>query len=68
MKILKNIINFIMITINIVLYIISAFTSNKIYFTIFTIVIISLLLWNTYKKIKYLNNLSSKISKLLRYI
>ena len=35
MKILKNIINFIMITINIVLYIISAFTSNKIYFTIF---------------------------------
>ena len=68
MKILKNIINFIMIAVNIVLYIISAFTGNKIYFTVFTIVIISLLLWNTYKKIKYLNDLSSKISKLLRYI
>ena len=68
MKILKNIINFIMIAINIVLYIISAFTGNKIYFTVFTIVIISLLLWNTYKKIKYLNYLSGKISKLLRYI
>ena len=68
MKILKNIINFIMIAVNIVLYIISAFTGNKIYFTVFTIVIISLLLWNTYKKIKYLNYLSSKISKLLRYI
>ena len=68
MKILKNIINFIMIAVNIVLYIILAFTGKKIYFTVFTIVIISLLLWNTYKKIKYLNYLSSKISKLLRYI
>ncbi|MBQ3420481.1 MAG: collagenase [Romboutsia sp.] len=68
MKILKNIINFIMIAVNIVLYIILAFTGKKIYFTVFTIVIISLLLWNTYKKIKYLNDLSSKISKLLRYI
>ena len=68
MKILKNIINFIMIAVNIVLYIILAFTGKKIYFTAFTIIIISLLLWNTYKKIKYLNDLSSKISKLLRYI
>ena len=68
MKILKNIINFIMIAVNIVLYIILAFTGKKIYFTVFTIVIISLLLWNTYKKIKYLNYLSGKISKLLRYI
>ena len=57
-----------MIAVNIVLYIILAFTGKKIYFTVFTIVIISLLLWNTYKKIKYLNDLSSKISKLLRYI
>ena len=68
MKILKNIINFIMIAVNIVLYIILAFTGKKIYFTAFTIVIISLLLWNTYKQIKYLNDSSSKISKLLRYI
>ena len=68
MKFLKNIINFILIAVNIVLYIILAFTGKKIYFTVFTIVIISLLLWNTYKKIKYLNYLSSKISKLLRYI
>ena len=57
-----------MIAVNIVLYIILALTGKKIYFTVFTIVIISLLLWNTYKKIKYLNDLSSKISKLLRYI
>lgn len=68
MKIIKNIINFIMIVINIVLYIVLAFTGNIIYFTVFTILIISLLLWNTYKKIKYLNDLSSKISKLLRYL
>lgn len=66
MKILKQILNFIMISINIILYILSEFLFNKVYFILFTITTRALILWSKYRKIKKLDNLSSKISKLLR--
>ena len=68
MKIVKKILNFIMIVISIILYITSAFIFNKKYFILFTIIITSILLWNTYIKIKTLNYLSNNMSKLLRCI
>ena len=68
MKIIKNIIKFIMIGVSVVLYIILAFTGNMMYFTAFTIIIALLIVWNTYKKIKGLNDLNSKMPKLVRYM
>lgn len=68
MKIIKNIIKFIMILISMVLYIVLAFTGNTMYFIAFTIIIALLIVWNTYKKIKGLNDLNTKISKIVRYI
>lgn len=68
MKIVKKILNFIMIVISIILYITSAFIFNKKYFILFTIIITSIFLWNTYIKIKTLNYLSNNMSKLLRCI
>lgn len=65
MKILKNILNFIIIAINIILYIISPFIFSKTYFILFTIIMILLLLWRTYTRIKTLNHLNNKIPKLL---
>lgn len=68
MKIVKNILNFIIIAINIILYIISPFIFSKKYFILFTIIMISLLLWRIYTRIKTLNHLNNKVSKLLGQI
>ena len=65
MKIVKNILNFIIIAINIILYIISPFIFSKKYFILLTIIMISLLLWRIYTRIKTLNHLNNKMSKLL---
>ena len=65
MKILNKILNFILIIINIILYIISAFTFDKKYFILYTIIIISILLWSIYKKLKRLNSSNNKKSNLL---
>ena len=65
MKILNKILNFILIIINIILYIISAFTFDKKYFILYTIIIILILLWSIYKKLKRLNSSNNKKSNLL---
>lgn len=65
MKIIKKILNFIMTAITVILYIVSAFIFSKKYFILFTLIIMSLFLWRIYKKIKKLNYLSNKKSKLL---